>query len=74
MTLGNLYCMNSDWDTSTIFSVHKFNDFNNNAVIYEGSWRKMPNNIMALNVRCFGTHEGKVYIELEPGEEKRPQL
>ena len=40
MTLDNLYCMNSDWDTSTIFSVHKFNDFNNNAVIYEALGEK----------------------------------
>ena len=74
MTLYNLYRMNSDWNASTIFSIHKFHDFNDDAYIYEGSWRKMPNNIMALNVNCFGTHEGKAYIILEPGEEKRPQL
>lgn len=70
MMLGSLYCMNSDWDSSTIFSVHKFNDFDNNAIVYEGSWKEIPGNVMSLNVRCFGTHEGKVYIELESDEEK----
>ena len=69
MTLFNLHSMFNNIMADTILDIHVYNDFDNNFVIYHGTWGTMPQEYTELLVRCFGTNNGEIYIELEPGEE-----
>lgn len=69
MTLHTLHSMFNDIMADTVLDIHAFNDFENQFCIYNGTWGTMPSEYYDLLVRCFGTNNGEIYIELEPGEE-----
>lgn len=69
MTLFTLHSMDNDIMADTVLDIHAFNDFDNKFTVYHGTWVTMPSEYHDLLVRCFGTNNGEIYIELEPGEE-----
>lgn len=71
ISLFNLEAMNNDWDSHTLVAVHAYEDWDNDKILYRGEWRDMPIKFGNLMVRAFGTADLCIYIELEPGEEKK---